>query len=77
MAHAPLIANFKNKKWRSEGEAEVSAEEIRGYLKRINSVYVTYNGGFDIFFDTNDVFQERSIVVRMGRNFVFEGFKLL
>lgn len=77
MAHAPLIATFKNKKWRSEGEREVTADEIRGYLKRINSVYVTYNGGFDIFFDTNDVFQERSIVVRMGKNFIFEGFKLL
>ncbi len=77
MAHAPLIANFKNKKWRADGEREVTAEEIRSYLKRINSVYVTYKGGFDIFFDTNDVFRERSIVVSMGKNFVFEGFKLL
>ena len=48
LAHAPLIANFKNKKWRSDGEPEISAEEIRGYLKHINSVYVTYRGGFDI-----------------------------
>ena len=52
-------------------------EEIRGYLKHINSVYVTYRGGFDIFFDTNELFQERSIVVRVGKNFVFEGFSLL
>lgn len=77
IAHAPLIANFKNKKWRSDEEPEVTAEEIRGYLQRINSVYVTYKGGFDIFFDTNDVFHERSIVVRVGKNFMFEGFKLL
>ena len=77
IAHAPLIANFKNKKWRSDGEPEVTPEEICGYLRRINSVYVTYQGGFDIFFDTNDVFEERSIVVSMGKNFVFEGFKLL
>ncbi len=77
IAHAPLIANFKNKKWLAEGEPEVSAEEICGYLKRINSVYVTYNGGFDIFFDTHDVFHERSIVVSMGKNFIFEGVKLL
>ena len=77
MAHAPLIANFKNKKWRAEGEPEVSAEEICSYLQRINSVYVTYNGGFDIFFDTNNVFEERSIVVSMGKNFVFKGVKLL
>lgn len=77
LAHAPLIANFKNKKWRAEGEPEISAEEIRDYLKQINSVYVTYNGGFDIFFDTNELFQERSIVVRVGKNFVFEGFSLL
>ena len=33
LAHAPLIANFKNKKWRSDGEPEISAEEIRGYLE--------------------------------------------
>ena len=77
LAHAPLIANFKNKKWRSDGEPEISAEEIRGYLKHINSVYVTYRGGVDIFFDTNELFQERSIVVRVGKNFVFEGFSLL
>ena len=77
LAHAPLIANFKNKKWRSDGEPEISAEEIRGYLKHINSVYVTYRGRFDIFFDTNELFQERSIVVRVGKNFVFEGFSLL
>lgn len=77
LAHAPLIANFKNKKWRSDGEPEISAEEVRGYLKHINSVYVTYKSGFDIFFDTNELFQERSIVVRVGRNFMFEGFSLL
>ncbi|WP_301860677.1 hypothetical protein [uncultured Megasphaera sp.] len=77
MAHAPLIANLKNKKWRSEGEPEVTSDEIRSYLQRINSVYVTYKGGFDVFFDTNDVFHERSVVVSMGKNFVFEGVKLL
>ena len=77
LAHAPLIANFKNKKWRSDGEREISADEIRGYLNQINSVYVNSKGGFDIFFDTNELFQERSIVVRVGRNFVFEGFSLL
>ena len=55
----------------------MSAEEICGYLQRINSVYVTYNGGFDIFFDTHNVFEERSIVVSMGKNFVFKGVKLL
>jgi hypothetical protein len=77
LAHAPLIANFKNKKWREDHEPEVSAEEIRGYLQRINSVYVKYKGGFDIFFDTNNLFQERSIVVRMGKNFVFEGLQIL
>lgn len=77
MAHAPLIANFKNKRWRSEGEPEVTAEEISSYLQRINSVYVTYDGGFDIFFDTNNVFQERSIVVTIGKNFIFKGVKIL
>ena len=77
IAHAPLIANFKNKKWREDGEPEVTSEEIRGYLERINSVYVQYQGGFDIFFDTNDVFHEHSIVVSMGKNFMFKGFKLL
>ena len=39
IAHAPLIANFKNKKWRSDGEPEVTAEEIRSYLSRITSIY--------------------------------------
>ena len=77
IAHAPLIANFKNKKWREDGEPEVTSEEIRGYLERINSVYVQYQGGFDIFFDMNDVFHEHSIVVSMGKNFMFKGFKLL
>jgi hypothetical protein len=77
IAHAPLIANFKNKKWREDGEPEISAEEIRGYLNRINSVYVQYKGGFDIFFDTHDVFHERAIVVSMGKNFLFKGFRLL
>lgn len=77
IAHAPLIANFKNKKWRSDGEPEVTAEEIRSYLSRITSIYATYKKGFDVFFDTNDVFDERSIVISMGKNFFFEGFKLL
>lgn len=77
VAHAPLIANFKNKKWRSDGEPEVTAEEIRGYLQRVNSVYVTYDGDFDVFFDTNDMFEGRSIVVSMGKNFMFKGFKIL
>lgn len=77
IAHAPLIANFKNKKWRADGEPEVSAEEISSYLQRINSVYVTYHGGFDIFFDTNNVFQERSIVITIGKNFMFKGVKIL
>ena len=77
LAHAPLIANFKNKKWRSDGEPEVTAEEIRSYLSRITSIYATYKKGFDVFFDTNDVFDERSIVISMGKNFFFEGFKLL
>ena len=51
IAHAPLIANFKNKKWRSDGEPEVTAEEIRSYLSRITSIYATYKKGFDVFFD--------------------------
>ena len=77
IAHAPLIANFKNKKWRSDGEPEITAEEIRSYLSRITSIYATYKKGFDVFFDTNEVFDERSIVISIGKNFFFEGFKLL
>ena len=55
----------------------MTAEEIRSYLSRITSIYATYKKGFDVFFDTNDVFDERSIVISMGKNFFFEGFKLL
>ena len=77
MHHAPLIANFKNKKWREDGEPEVTEDEILGYLKRINSVYVQYNGAFDVFFDANDLFRERSIVVRIGKNYMFEGLRIL
>ena len=57
IAHAPLIANFKNKKWRSDGEPEVTAEEIRSYLSRITSIYATYKKGFDVFFEWNTVLQ--------------------
>lgn len=77
IAHAPLIANFRNRKWRSEGDREVTAEEIRSCLSRITSVYATYKKGFDVFFDTNDVFDERSIVISMGKNYFFEGLRLL
>ncbi|ERT60406.1 MULTISPECIES: DUF2262 domain-containing protein [Megasphaera] len=77
MAHAPLIAKFKNEKWRCEWEDEITPEQVRSYLSRINSVYVTYGKGFDIFFDTSDIFQEHSIVVSMGKNFLFKGFRLL
>lgn len=77
IAHAPLIANFKNKKWRDDDEPEVSAEEIAGYLRRINSVHANYNGGFDIFFDAHGMFEERSLVVTVGKNFLFKGFKIL
>lgn len=77
LAHAPLIANLKNKKWRGEEEKEVTIDEIRGYLKRITSVYATYNGDFDVFFDTNNIFEERSLVVSVGKNFMFKGLKLL
>lgn len=77
VSHAPLIAGFKNKKWRSEGEPEVSADDIIGCLQRITSIYATYQEGFDVFFDTNAVFEERSLVISIGKNFFFEGFKLL
>ena len=77
VSHAPLIAGFKNKKWRSEGEPEVTPEDILGCLQRITSIYATYQEGFDVFFDTNDVFEERSLVISIGKNFFFEGFKLL
>ena len=77
LAHAPLIASFKNKKWREDGEPEVTAEEIAAYLQQINSVYVKYKRGFDIFFDAQELFQERSIVVRIGKNFLFEGLQIL
>lgn len=77
LAHAGLIASFKNKKWHVDGAPEVSPEEMREYLNQINSVYVTYEGGFDVFFDTSAIFQERSIVVSVSKNFAFEGFKLL
>ena len=77
VSHAPLIAGFKNKKWRSEGEPEVSADDIIGCLQRITSIYATYQEGFDVFFDTNAVFEERSLVISIGKSFFFEGFKLL
>lgn len=77
IGHAPLIANFKNKKWRDDQEPEVSAEQIAGYLKRINSVHANYEGGFDVFFDTHGMFEERSLVVSVGNHFMFNGFKIL
>lgn len=77
MAHAPLIANFKNKKWRGIDEPEVTADDILQYLKRINSVYVQYKGDFDVFFNAPELFQERSIVVRIGKNYLFEGLRIL
>ncbi|MCH4178873.1 MAG: hypothetical protein LKF47_03265 [Megasphaera sp.] len=77
IAHAPLIANFKNKKWRNDDEPEVSAEEIADSLRCINSVHANYEGNFDIFFDAYGLFEERSLVVSMGKNFLFKGFKIL
>jgi hypothetical protein len=77
MSHAPMIAKLKNSKWREDDEPETTPEEIQNYLRRISSVYVKYKGGFDIYFDTYDVFHERAIVVHMGKNYVFEGLKLL
>ena len=75
--HEEEAQQYGEKVWNWDGEPEVTAEEIRSYLSRITSIYATYKKGFDVFFDTNDVFDERSIVISMGKNFFFEGFKLL
>ncbi len=77
MAHAPMIAKLKNTKWREDDEPETTAEEIQSYLQRINSVYVNYQGGFDVYFDTHDVFHEHAIVFHVGKNYVFQSLQLI
>lgn len=77
MAHAPLLAKFKNERWRNDGEPEFTADQIRAYLERINSVYVTYNGDFDVFFATNEIFGDYAIVITMSRDYQFKGLRLL
>ena len=76
-AHAPLIAKFKNEHWLNDGEPEMTAEQIRASLERINSVYMTYNGDFDVFFATNEIFDNRAVVITMGKDFQFKQLRLL
>lgn len=76
-AHAPLIAKFKNEHWLNDGEPEMTAGQIRASLERINSVYMTYNGDFDVFFATNEIFDNRAVVITMSKDFQFKQLRLL
>ena len=75
--HAQDIAVLKNKRWREEGEPEMSAEEVWPFLKCIASIYVIHGKGFYVYFDTGQLFPEHSVVLHMGDDFVFRGVLIL
>ena len=77
LTHSPLIAKFKNERWRNDGDPEVTPEQIRAYLERISSVHITYDGDFDVFFATNEIFDDYAVVISMSRDFQFKGLRLL
>ena len=38
---------------------------------------MTYNGDFDVFFATNEIFDNRAVVITMGKDFQFKQLRLL